>query len=112
VIGPDTFDLVGSTFTNAYVSGGTVQKFVLDMRTWKHMPDVLYVTTSRNGFIAMPTNAPDMLGKTFSVRKNLAGNTLTVVAGNIDGATSVSVTANQACITLQATQVSTYARLL
>jgi hypothetical protein len=112
VIGPDTFDLVGSTFTNAYVSGGTVQKFVLDMRTWKHMPDQLFVTTSRNAFIAMPTNAPDMLGKTFSVRKNLAGNTLTVVASSIDGATSVSITANQGCITLLATQAGTYAQLL
>jgi hypothetical protein len=76
------------------------------------MPDVLYVTTSRNAFIAMPTNAPDMLGKTFSVRKNLAGNTLTVVAPSIDGATSVSITANQGCIALLATQAGTYAQLL
>lgn len=112
IVDANTFDLVGSTFTNAYVSGGTVQKFVLDMRTWKHMPDVLYVTTTRNAFIAMPNNAPDMLGKTFSVRKNLASNTLTVVAPNIDGATSVSVTANQASIVLMATQFTgIYSRL-
>jgi len=107
----NTFDLVGSTFVNAYVSGGESQKFLLDMRTWTHLPDTIAVNTSSDAYISMPNGAKEIYGKMITLRKTLAGNVLYATAGNISGATSVSATADEESITLLSTQTNAYTRL-
>jgi hypothetical protein len=110
VIDSSTFDLDGSTFTNTYISGGQVNKFLLDMRSWTHLPDTIAIQTNDDAFIALPTGAKEIYGQLLTLRKTLAGNLL-FATGDIDGSTFVSATADEERITLLSTQTNAYTRL-
>ena len=82
----------------------------LDMSTWTHLPDTIFCSTGTNINVTLPTDTSNFIGKTIALRKSLAGNTLTVT-GNINGAASVSATADESVTTLIAMGGSLYGQL-
>ena len=111
VIDANTFDLVGSTFTNTYTSGGTVTKYALDMHNWSHLPDALDCsTTGGNIYLSLPEVSINV-GYIFSARKTLAANTLFATGVLIGSAASISVTADDDNITVLARANGVYTAL-
>jgi len=82
----------------------------LDMSTWTHLPDTITCSTGADINVTLPTDTANFIGKTIALRKSLAGNTLTVT-GNVNGAASVSATADESVTTLIAMGGTLYGQL-
>jgi hypothetical protein len=93
VIDANTFDLVGSAFTNPYVSGGTSLKYALNLSKFQLCPETFGTnTTGGSVYIRLPSTGGD--GTVLSVYKQFAANNVVfTTSGNIDGASSVTVSA-------------------
>ena len=83
----------------------------LDMSSWTHLPDVLVAITSGGDInVTLPTNPTQLVGHTFSCRKAIAGNTLTLT-GSINSASSISVNGADDMPTVLAVGSGRYGRL-
>lgn len=82
----------------------------LDMSSWTHLPDAINCQTSTNITVTMPSSVAKFIGKTITFRKTLGGNTL-AIAGNINGADSVSYTADESVATFIAHQVGLFSEI-
>lgn len=82
----------------------------LNMSAWLHLPDRLNVDSTSDVNVTLPSNVDALAGKTISLRKTLASNTLTVTA-NIAGASSIAVTADESVTTLIAHDDTLYGQL-
>lgn len=98
----DNFELDGSTFVNAYVSGGTTSASVtVDMYNWDFLPPAIkFLTTSGVGLVRLPYSAP--IGSMITVSKASASNAVVVYAETtIDGTKSAIITAANSSLTLR-----------
>lgn len=91
VIDANTFDLVGSTFTNTYTTGGTALKYALDLSQMQWCPSTIKaLTTTGDVYIRLPNDGGD--GRILSVYKQyVAGNVVftSSSAVGIDGSSSL-----------------------
>ena len=95
VVDANNFDLQGSTFSNAYTSGGRVTKYLLDMRTWEYLPDRLALDSiDGDACVALPT-APFATSASAIFRKRFAGKNarIYVQGGDVGGTEAVNFTA-------------------
>ena len=114
VISTTTYDLIGSTFSGSYTSGGSGQEYALDMRTWTTLPETLTTTTTAGDvIIALPTAA--MNGASIFIDKPFSTNAVkfySVGSSGIEGATSASITAQYSKIKLVNVGASDWSQLV
>lgn len=82
----------------------------LDMSSWTHLPDCITCSTIVNINVTLPTDVSQVIGKTLSLRKSLAGNALTVT-GSIEGAASINATADESITSVRAFAGSLYSQI-